>query len=73
METSAEPLVKGRYNPDLHVAIGNLRHFDATKNSTQEGGEPFCDFHNTVSEYIRGADLLDAYEPLFFVLAEART
>ncbi len=54
MEASAKPLVKGRYNPDLHVTVGNLRQFDATQNSTQEGGEPCCDFHNKSPSISRG-------------------
>ena len=69
MEATAKPLAKGRYKPDLHVALGFLRQFDATQNSTQEGGEPCCDFHNTESEYIKGAASLDPYGPLFFVIA----
>ena len=69
MEASAKTLVKGRFNPGLHVAMGFLRQFDATQSSTQEGGEPCCDFHNTESEYIKGAASLDPYGPLFFVIA----
>ncbi len=33
-EAAAKPLAKRRYNPDLHLAIGMLRCFNAELNST---------------------------------------
>lgn len=67
-ESAARPLVKGRYDPELHLAIGMLRIFDATQNNPEEGCPPQCDFHGT--PYIEGAGMLDAYGPMFFVMAK---
>ena len=67
-ESASKPLVKGKYDPDIHLAIGLLRIFNAKQNSTEAGGEPYCDFHSETSEYIKGSASLDVYGPLFFVL-----
>ena len=69
-EFASKPLVKSKYNPELHLAIGMLRSFDASRNSTDVGGEPYCDFHSETSEHMRGAASLDVYGPLFFVMAK---
>lgn len=66
LEASSKPLVKGRYDPDLHLAIGCLRMFDATQNSAQPDGEPQCNFHSQSSDYIKGAAFLDPYGPMFW-------
>ena len=67
-ESASKPLVKRRYNADLHLAIGMLRVFNAEENSTEAGGTPQCDFHNP--PYMEGAGRLDQYGPLFFEMAE---
>jgi hypothetical protein len=67
-ESAARPLVKGNYNPDLHLAIGMLLIFNAEDNNLEVGGEQQCDFHK--ASYIQGAGALDAYGPLFFVIAQ---
>ncbi len=67
-ESAARPLVKGNCNPDLHLAIGMLRIFNAEDNNLEVGGEPQCDFHK--APYIQGAGALDAYGPLIFVIAQ---
>ena len=43
-EATTRPLLKGRYNPELHLAIGLLRMFDAEANSPVPGTPPQCDF-----------------------------
>jgi hypothetical protein len=65
-EASSRPLVKNRYNPDLHIALGLLRCFDARQNSSKVGGEPYCDFHSHTKEFMKGVNALDPYGPLFF-------
>jgi hypothetical protein len=65
-EASSRPLVKNRYNPELHIAIGLLRCFDARENSVDGGGEPSCDFRSRTREYIKGVNALPHYGPLFF-------
>ena len=42
-EASARSLVKNPYTPELHLAIGMLRIFDAERNILE--GEPRCNFH----------------------------
>ena len=66
-EASARPLVKNPYNPDLHLAIGMLRIFDAERNSLD--GESQCNFH--AAPYIQGTAQLDVYVPMFFEIAHA--
>ncbi len=61
--------LKNKYNPQLHLAIGMLRIFDATQNTPVAGGEPFCDFHSETLECMKGAGALPPYGPLFFELA----
>ena len=46
-EATARPLVKGKYNQELHLAIGLLRMFDAEANSPVPGTPPQCDFRNS--------------------------
>ena len=67
LESASRPLVKGRYKPELHLAIGMLRSFNAEDNNVEEHSPPQCDFHR--EPYIDGASLLDTYGPLFFVIA----
>jgi hypothetical protein len=67
-ESAARPLVKRRDDPDLHLAIGMLRIFDAEQNSVEAGCPPRCDFHNPL--YIEGAGMLEPYRPMFFVIAQ---
>lgn len=67
-EATARPLLKSRYDPELHLAIGMLRIFNAGCNSVEEGCPPQCDFHN--APYIEGAGMLDTYGPMFFVMAQ---
>ncbi len=66
-ESSARPLVKGRYNAELHLAIGMLRSFNAEENNPVSGSSPQCNFRS--EPYIQGAAMLDPYGPLFFVMA----
>ncbi len=68
-ESGSKPLVKGKYLPELHLAIGCLRIFNAKENSADAGGAPFCNFHSDTSAFITGAACLDPYGPLFFVMA----
>ena len=68
-ESASKPLVKGKYLPELHLAIGCLRIFNAKENSADAGGQPFCNFHSEKSAFITGAACLDSYGPLFFVMA----
>jgi hypothetical protein len=37
-EAAANPLVEKKYRTNLHLAIGNLRQFDATQNSSVAWG-----------------------------------
>ena len=74
LESASRPLVKGRYKPELHLAIGMLRSFSAEEscedNNVEEHSPPQCDFHR--EPYIEGASLLDSvdtYGLLFFVIA----
>ena len=55
-------------DPALQLSIGWLRQFDARQNSTQEGGSPFCSFR--ISPYIRGANSLSLYGPMYFHMLE---
>jgi hypothetical protein len=68
-EAASKPLVKNKYNSQLHLAIGMLRIFDATQNTPVAGGEPFCDFHSSTLECMKGAGALPPYGPLFFEMA----
>ncbi len=65
-EAAAKPLVTGKYNPDLHLALGLLRTFNSELNSTEVGGEPVCNFHSETSEFIKGAGSLPPYSPFYF-------
>ncbi len=56
------------YDADLHVAIGDLKQVDATKNGAP-GALPRCDFFSSTGEIIQGAALLDIWGPLWFVIA----
>ena len=67
-EAAGKPLVKGKYVPALHLAIGCLRVFNAEENSADPQGEPVCNFHSHTSVFIKGAACLDPYGPLFFVM-----
>ena len=67
-EAATRPLVKRRYNPELHLAIGMLRIFNAEDNNVEEGCPPQCNFHNP--PYIEGAGVLDPYGPMFFEMAK---
>ena len=53
-DVAGGPLVKGGYQAERHLAIGLLRVFDATLNSTQAGGEPVFDWHDKHGQYMRG-------------------
>jgi len=46
IEAAGGPLVKGRYQPELHLALGLMRIFNAELNSTQPGGQPVFNWHN---------------------------
>jgi hypothetical protein len=65
-EAASRPLVKGRYKPEMHLAIGMLRTFNAEHNNVEANSPPQCDFRR--APYIEGAANLDAYGPLFFVM-----
>ena len=67
-EATARPLVKGKYDHELHLAIGLLRMFDAKANSPVPGTPPQCDFRN--SPYMEAGGVLNPYGPLFFSIAE---
>ena len=67
-EATARPLIKGKYNHELHLAIGLLRMFDAEANSPVPGTPPQCDFRNT--PYMEAGGVLNPYGPLFFPIAE---
>ncbi len=56
------------YCADLHLAIGNLKQVDATKNGAS-GALQQCDFFSSTGEIIQGAALLDVWGPLWFVIA----
>jgi hypothetical protein len=66
-ESAARPLVKSRYNAELHLAIGMLRIFNAEDNHLEAHSPPQCNFR--CEPYIEGAAMLDPYGPLFFVMA----
>ncbi len=68
LDTRAKPLGIGKYHAGHSQAIGNLCQSNAKLNSTQVGGEPFCDFHSKTSEFIKGAASLDADGPLSIVI-----
>ncbi len=67
-KAASKPLVKSKYNPELHLTGGLLCIFNYTKNSSEVGGEPSCNFHSETSQYMIGAGSLPAYRPLFFVI-----
>jgi hypothetical protein len=48
--------VEGLYNPALHLAIGNLKQGDATKNGLP-GTFPYTDFFSKSGDIIQGANL----------------
>jgi DNA-binding XRE family transcriptional regulator len=66
-ESAARQLVKGRYNPELHLAIGMLRIFNAEDNNLEAHSAQQCNFRS--EPYLTGAAMLDPYGPLFFVMA----
>ena len=66
-EATARPLIKGKYNHELHLAIGLLRMFDAEANSPVPGIPPQRDFRKT--PYIEAGGVLSEYGPIFFVIA----
>ncbi len=61
-------MVRRPYEADLHLAIGNLKQFDATKNRAP-GALSCYDFFSTTGEIIQGSALLDVWGPLWFVVA----
>jgi hypothetical protein len=66
-DAARSPLVKGPYDAALHLAIGNLKQADATKNGVP-GTLPFTDFFAPDGEIIQGANLLDVHGPMFFAI-----
>ena len=66
-EAARSPLTKGALDPVLHLAIGNLKQFDATKNGTP-GTVPFSDWSAPNGEIIQGGSLLDVHGPMFFAV-----
>jgi len=58
--------VKGRYQPELHLALGLMRMFNAELNSTQPGGQPVFNWHNPPEEGgpMIGAGGADVYGPM---------
>ena len=63
-DVAGGPLVKGGYQAERHLAIGLLRVFDATLNSTQAGGEPVFDWHDKYGQHMRGVGSAAVYGPL---------
>ena len=70
IQAAGSPIVKGKYNAQLHFTIGMLRIFDAQKKSTT-GGLQYCCFFDTNQRYLLGGNLLCPYDPLFFSILEA--
>ena len=66
-DAARSPLVKGPYDAALHLAIGNLKQADATKNGVP-GTLPFTDFFAPSGEIIQGANMLDVHGPMFFAI-----
>ena len=66
-DAARSPLTKGVLDPVLHLAIGNLKQFDATKNGTP-GTVPFSDWSAPNGEIIQGGSLLDVHGPMFFAV-----
>ena len=66
-EAARSPLTKGALDPVLHLAIGNLKQFDATKNWAP-GTVPFSDWSAPNGEIIQGGSLLDVHGPMFFAV-----
>ena len=71
-DAARSPLTKRAYDPALHLAIGNLKQFDATKNGAP-GTVPYSDWSAPNSEIIRGGSLLDVHGPMFFAVLSVVT
>ena len=56
------PLQKLKESAVLQLAIGLTRQFDASQNSAQQGGKPFCSYDSP--PFISGGGLLDYYGPM---------
>ena len=71
-DAARSPLTKGAYDPALHLAIGNLKQFDATKNGAP-GTVPYSDWSAPNGEIIQGGSLLDVHGPMFFAVLSVVT
>ena len=71
-DAARSPLTKGVLDPVLHLAIGNLKQFDATKNGAP-GTVPFSDWSAPNGEIIQGGSLLDVHGPMFFAVLSVVT
>ena len=65
-EVPTLPLVKGKYNAQLHRAIGLLRQFDCVKNNPVPSEPPQCSFYSREGLFIQGEAILPPYGPIFF-------
>jgi hypothetical protein len=66
-EAAGSPFVKSPYHPALHLAVGNLKQFDTTKNGAP-GTLPYSDFNSSTGKILQGAAMLDVYGPMWFVI-----
>ena len=71
-DAARSPLTKRAYDPALHLAIGNLKQFDATKNGAP-GTVPYSDWSAPNGEIIRGGSLLDVHGQMFFAVLSVVT
>ena len=71
-DAARSPLTKRAYDPALHLAIGNLKQFDATKNGAP-GTVLYSDWSAPNSEIIWGGSLLDVHGPMFFAVLSVVT
>jgi len=63
-EAAGGPLVKGKHNPELQLAIGALRMFNTQLNAQQKDGHPRFDWHNEEGEPMVSVGGADPYGPL---------
>ena len=66
-------ITKGGYKESLHFTIGVLRQVDISANSSEPGGQPFCDLGSKDEQYIVGGELLDSHGPMSFEIMKQIT
>ena len=66
-------ITRGGYKSELHFTLGTLRQFNVGENSTEPGGEPFCDLSREDEQYLLGGQLLDSHGPMSFEIMKLIT